>query len=262
MNEFKDGKERLFGSFSEKFLKRAKAPIYRGAIFDQDAGNAALTVASFKSVKLYCLVDVEKNSIIEAKYFCYGDSITSVTSDILCEKISGAQILSTNHINAADLEYSLRDEPETKSVPEDQLGKLLFVPHLLKALEKAYPAAKALALAKKVSSAKQDDFDYEEADADWKKMSSIEKMLKIESVLDEAVRPGLIADGGNIEVLDLYQDTKVIIAYQGNCGACGASTGGTLHFIEDQLKNRLYHRISVFPEDLAPSDWIENQKAG
>jgi Fe-S cluster biogenesis protein NfuA len=47
---------------------------------------------------------------------------------------------------------------------------------------------------------------------------------KIESVLDK-IRPGLQADGGNVEVVEYDDETGVLyVQMQGACGGCPMST--------------------------------------
>ncbi len=46
---------------------------------------------------------------------------------------------------------------------------------------------------------------------------------QIESVLDE-VRPTLLADGGNVELVDVSDDGVVSVKLVGACGSCPMST--------------------------------------
>ncbi|UOF89930.1 NifU family protein [Fodinisporobacter ferrooxydans] len=47
---------------------------------------------------------------------------------------------------------------------------------------------------------------------------------RIETVLDK-IRPGLEADGGNVEVVEFDQETGVLyVQMQGACGGCPMST--------------------------------------
>ena len=61
------------------------------------------------------------------------------------------------------------------------------------------------------------------------------RLLKINEILDEKVRPALMGDGGYLEVLGL-QDHTLSIRYQGACGSCPSSLTGTLMSIESMLK--------------------------
>jgi Fe-S cluster biogenesis protein NfuA len=67
---------------------------------------------------------------------------------------------------------------------------------------------------------------------------------RINQVLDEKVRPGLAGDGGGLEILGL-NDKKLLIRYQGACGSCPSSIGGTLTAIEYMLKEDVDPEIEV-----------------
>ena len=54
-------------------------------------------------------------------------------------------------------------------------------------------------------------------------------------VLDEQVRPYLLADGGGLKVLSL-EENRLKVHYQGACGTCPTATTGTLYAIESMVK--------------------------
>lgn len=68
--------------------------------------------------------------------------------------------------------------------------------------------------------------------------------VKIESTLDDKVRPALAADGGGLEVVKIEED-KVYINYQGACSGCASAATGTLNFIRNALSTSLNHDIEV-----------------
>lgn len=71
-----------------------------------------------------------------------------------------------------------------------------------------------------------------------------EKISLINTLFDEAVRPGLAFDGGGLVVVEVV--SKVVrIQYQGACGSCPSSTAGTLSFIESVLRSRLHPDLEV-----------------
>jgi len=61
---------------------------------------------------------------------------------------------------------------------------------------------------------------------------------QIDEILDRAVRPGLQADGGDLEVLSV-ENNQVKIAYQGACGGCPSAMTGTLEAIENILQREM-----------------------
>jgi NifU-like protein len=71
-----------------------------------------------------------------------------------------------------------------------------------------------------------------------------EKVKRIEAVLDQYVRPALAADGGGLDLVDLKGD-ELTVQYQGACGSCSSSVGGTLTFVQDALANHLGHPLTV-----------------
>lgn len=60
------------------------------------------------------------------------------------------------------------------------------------------------------------------------------RLAQINLLLDEKVRPALLADGGGIEVLAL-EGNRLTIRYHGACGTCPSSTMVTLNAIENVL---------------------------
>ncbi|CAN5596484.1 NifU family protein [soil metagenome] len=70
------------------------------------------------------------------------------------------------------------------------------------------------------------------------------RLLKINDILDEKVRPALMGDGGYLEILGLKEHT-LSIRYQGACGSCPSSLTGTLMAIEGMLKQEVDPEIEV-----------------
>lgn len=61
------------------------------------------------------------------------------------------------------------------------------------------------------------------------------RLQEINRMLDEQVRPYLLADGGGLKVLGL-DGTRLKVHYQGACGTCPTATTGTLYAIESMVK--------------------------
>src|ERR1043165_458839 len=70
------------------------------------------------------------------------------------------------------------------------------------------------------------------------------RLLRINEILDEKVRPYLMGDGGYLEILDL-SDHTLKIRYQGACGSCPSSLTGTLMAIEGMLKEQIDPDLEV-----------------
>ncbi|MEO7540282.1 MAG: NifU family protein [Pyrinomonadaceae bacterium] len=70
------------------------------------------------------------------------------------------------------------------------------------------------------------------------------KLVQINELLDERIRPYLAGDGGWLEVLEL-EDNTLKIRYEGACGSCPSSLTGTLMAIENMIKDEIDPEISV-----------------
>jgi Fe-S cluster biogenesis protein NfuA len=109
----------------------------------------------------------------------------------------------------------------------DDLLPVLAVP--IRAAEAVNsPAAAAAAVGGAIAAATSDD----------------PRLLKINEILDEKVRPALMGDGGYLEVLGL-KDHTLSIRYQGACGSCPSSLTGTLMAIEGMLKQEIDPELEV-----------------
>ncbi len=86
---------------------------------------------------------------------------------------------------------------------------------------------------------------------DFEKMTMVQRLKAIDKVIDESVRQFLIADGGNMEVIDIKDSDggyiDIYIRYLGACSTCATSTTGTLYAIETELKRALSDKIRVLP---------------
>jgi Fe-S cluster biogenesis protein NfuA len=78
-------------------------------------------------------------------------------------------------------------------------------------------------------------------------LSDDPKLMQINELLDERIRPYLASDGGWLETLSL--DNNVLkIRYQGACGSCPSSLTGTLMAIENMIKEEVDPEIEVVAE--------------
>jgi Fe-S cluster biogenesis protein NfuA len=66
----------------------------------------------------------------------------------------------------------------------------------------------------------------------------------VETVLDH-LRPGLVADGGNVELIDIEPDGTVRLLFQGACANCPAQTSTLRVAIEEPLRSALPGITSV-----------------
>lgn len=74
------------------------------------------------------------------------------------------------------------------------------------------------------------------------------ELREIEEIIDRTIRPGLQADGGDLQVLE--RDGNIItIRYEGACGGCPSATMGTLEAIKSILRQEINDQIDVVALD-------------
>jgi NifU-like protein len=76
------------------------------------------------------------------------------------------------------------------------------------------------------------------------KLTTVQRIKKIEAVLDD-VRPGIQADGGDIQLNDI-EDDMVFIALTGACTGCGLA-GATIAMVEERIIEALGENVTVYP---------------
>lgn len=75
-------------------------------------------------------------------------------------------------------------------------------------------------------------------------LTTIEKIMQIQQVIDDEVRPVLMADGGDVTLYDVQGD-RVLVKLQGACGSCSSSTDTLKYAIEAQLQRRVLSTLVV-----------------
>ncbi|GAA8487129.1 hypothetical protein HpBT252_18540 [Helicobacter pylori] len=84
----------------------------------------------------------------------------------------------------------------------------------------------------------------------FREMTMVQKIKAVDKVIDENIRPMLMMDGGDLEILDIKESDDYIdvyIRYMGACDGCMSATTGTLFAIENALQELLDRSIRVLP---------------
>jgi len=76
-----------------------------------------------------------------------------------------------------------------------------------------------------------------------KKLTNLQKIALIQEIIEREVRPGLQADGGDIELIDI-DGNKVIIALRGMCTGC-LMAGVTINGVQDKLRELVSKEIVI-----------------
>ncbi|MCE3039265.1 iron-sulfur cluster assembly scaffold protein [Helicobacter anatolicus] len=82
-------------------------------------------------------------------------------------------------------------------------------------------------------------------------MTMVQKIKAVDKTIDENIRPMLMMDGGDMEILDIKNSSDgyidVYIRYMGACNGCASAATGTLFAIEGVLQEKLDPKIRVLP---------------
>ncbi|MDR1812507.1 MAG: NifU family protein [Candidatus Fibromonas sp.] len=231
----------------ENLAQIAHFPKRRGAIFQMEADDKGLALVDVKSgtLKIYVLIDPDTEEILDTRFFTYGGPVLTALANILCEELAGKKIGEIRNLSLENLFGKFDVKPDN--------ADFQTVAKLPAMAAEAYPEKKNVALAARAAmgSAKLKAHTAEgkaEADAEWEAFSDAEKLERIEGCLNDNVRAMLAGDGGGLEVLGIKDGKTVSIRYQGACAGCGAASGGTLYYIENQLQQHVYYGLTVEPE--------------
>ena len=85
---------------------------------------------------------------------------------------------------------------------------------------------------------------------DFSKMTIVQRIKAVDTIIDEYIRPMLVMDGGDMEIIDIKENLPyydIYIRYLGACGSCASGTTGTLYAIESTLRAKVDENIRVLP---------------
>ena len=128
------GKNSLIGGsiwdeYSQKVQDRMNNPQHLGEFSEEDAKarNAKLIVADFgaescgDAVRLFWLVDEKTDKIIDAKFKSFGCGTAIASSDTMVDLCIGKTVDEAVKITNLDVEFAMRDNPETPAVPPQKM---------------------------------------------------------------------------------------------------------------------------------------------
>jgi NifU-like protein len=119
----------LWDAYSNKVTTLMNNPNHQGEITEEEAaahGNR-LIVADFgaescgDAVRLYWEVDPKTDIIVNSKFKSFGCGTAIASSDIMTELCIGKTVQEAVKITNIDVEFALRDNPETPAVPPQKM---------------------------------------------------------------------------------------------------------------------------------------------
>ncbi|MEI6420902.1 MAG: Fe-S cluster assembly protein NifU [Lentisphaerota bacterium] len=76
------------------------------------------------------------------------------------------------------------------------------------------------------------------------KMTTVQKVMKVQEVIDKEIKPMLEKDGGSIELIDIQGD-NVLVRLCGRCATCPASGVTLKNTVEDKLREFVTPELTV-----------------
>ena len=315
----------IWDEYSNQVVNRMNNPKHQGEITEERAAElgARLIVADFgaescgDAVRLYWAVDEKTNKILESKFKSFGCGTAIASSDVMAELCIGKTVDEAVKITNIDVEFALRDNPETPAVPPQKMHCSVMAYDVIKKAAAEYKgvdidsfeeeqivcecARVSLATLKEVIRINdlktvEEITDYTKAGAfckscirpggheekdiylvdvlrdvraemeqeklknaanasaagtiSFSEMTLVQRIKAIDSVLDEDIRPMLVMDGGNMEIIDIKENLPhydLYIRYLGSCSGCASGSTGTLYAIESKKKKKIDDNIRVLP---------------
>ena len=229
---------------SEQAQDRLQQLQYLGTLKPGDIGSWTLLNSSHgqsgqpEHVELFLAID-EDQKIRQVRFKSPATGNFLLVYEFLCHLALGVSLKQAAHITPLQVRRKVQD------ALDQDVGELPWPDH------DPFPIMQKICnyRAPSVESVGEDQTEK------WDDLGLFEKVRRIEEVLDDNVRPMLASDGGGIELVDLRED-ELVVHYQGACGSCSASIGGTLVFIQETLNDALDADLTVKPEGLDESAFI------
>ena len=82
------------------------------------------------------------------------------------------------------------------------------------------------------------------------KMTLVQRIKAVDAVIDSDIRPMLVMDGGDMEIIDIKENLPhydIYIRYLGSCSGCSSGSTGTLFAIESVLQQKIDENLRVLP---------------
>ena len=253
----------IWDEYSQVVQDRMNSPLHMGELKEEDAEreNAKLIVADFgaescgDAVRLYWLVDEKTDKIINAKFKSFGCGTAIASSDIMAELTVGKTVDEAVKITNIDVEFAMRDNPDTPAVPPQKMHCSVMAYDVIK---------KAAAEYKGVD---MESFEDEIMVCECARISlgTIKDVIKlndlttIEQITDYTKAGGFckscIKPGGHEDrewyLVDILKDTRAeMLAESTGASAESASGGAQVAFAQMTLVQKLKSVETILDENI------------
>lgn len=240
--------------YSRKVIARIENARCYGTFTPEDATERQMRailgqeglIEDGNAVHLYWLLDPTDGVIVDARFQVFGQSALIAAADAACELLIGKNYDQAKRIGADLIDRHLRDRIDQEAFPIETHAHLNLV---VSAIEDAVSRCFDIPLSPTYLSPVPRDIATSEQGGypSWLELPREQKLSLIEDVLNEEIRPYIELDAGGVEVLDLINDSELLISYQGSCTTCYSSIGATLSTIQQILQSKIHPSLKVVP---------------
>lgn len=241
----------IWDEYSQKVHALVNEPLHVGAITQDEANAMGAKLVEIENGTLHLYFAIDDETMKAAKFQSAGSPLTIASASALMKLVMGKSIEEVVAISPSDLEQSLRDKHDTPALPISKQESLTTLDTLLKQAIAAYKGVDVASLMPTLQEKPPTTTEDTKGDTMvFADMSIVQKVKAVDKVIDEQIRQMLVADGGNMEILDIKENgphIDIYIRYLGACSGCASANTGTLFAIEGTLKKELDENIRVLP---------------
>lgn len=266
--------------YTKEVMEHYRNPKNVGKIDDADAIGEAGSLACGDALKIY--LKIKDNVVTDAKFQTFGCGSAVASSSVLTEMIIGKPLEEVRKITNKDIADKLGGLPPEKmhcsvmgyealenalsiyfhedvqpsskdklickcfSVTEKQIINAVKENNLktVDEVTNYTKAGGACGHCKKSIQGILNKIHGEKHPEEKPKLTQTQKILKINSIIENQISPELRKDNGDIELIDIEGD-KVYVKLRGSCSGCKNSTLTLKSFVEATLRATLGDEIEV-----------------
>jgi len=234
--------------FGKKLLQKIEIARHAGCFTEQEASerHMRLVVGKQGNVTLFWLVDESDGVIVDAKFKVFGPAVLIGAARVACELLMRKTYDQAARITADLIDRQARDKADARAFPQEAT---FYLDHVVQAIHQCAEQCTGIPCAQEFIPTPLDPHSSSgEAYSGFATLNKDQKIALIESVIATDIRPYSELDAGGIEVLDLEDDHKLIIAYQGACTSCYSATSTTLSAIQEIVRAKIDPHLTVIPD--------------
>lgn len=249
-----------WSKFSKKLEQKVSRRFCCGHFTQADAQARGMRLAEASAgdlerghhLKLYWLVDPEDGIIVDARYQVFGPISLIAALEATCELCISKNYDQLRRTQAELIDAHFRDKGDKAAFPVEANSYLNLC---LEAIDACAMQCTDIPFSHEYSSTPLPNsppiYEGEVLEGGlpgWEDMDEKTQLGHIQAVLEKDILPYVALDGGGVELLKLIEGKELLIAYQGACNGCFASTGSTLSSIQNILRAKVHPNLTVVPE--------------